>query len=424
MNAQPLHISTTPEKQGIIGILETLLQEQRAEIEAWFEEKRQNHGAPFFASVDVRHAGYKIAPVDVNLFPAGFNHLSPAARKRAIEHMHGFFAQWGGKPSILLIPESHTRNLAYLDNLHALSTLLEEAGAKVHIATLQPVTEPLVLQSASGHTVKQYPICKEGAVLRACDGFTPDLVVLNNDLTSGMPEVLRGIRQPITPPPSLGWYRRKKSIYFDAYTRLAREFANHFGLDPWLITPESYQCGRINFARREGMERIAASVQIALESIRTHYQRYNIAHDPYVYVKADSGTYGMGIMTVSDSESLKEVNKKIRNKMGVIKEGVETTAVIVQEGVPTVDYVETHPAEPMLYLVNAHLVGGAYRVNDARDSKENLNAKGMYFVPMCDDHEKEEAVRVPSCSFCAYSLVGGLAALAASHEEYGEDYSI
>jgi glutamate--cysteine ligase len=420
-------LSDTPQpSQGarIIAQLEALMQDRGDEIEAWLEQKRQHNGAPFFASTDIRHAGFKLAPVDVNLFPAGFNHLSPAARLRAVDYMQGCFAKWDGAPKILLIPENHTRNLAYLDNLAALSSLMEQAGAKVHIATLQAVTEPLILQSASGQTITQYPICKEGATLHACDGFTPDLVVLNNDLTSGLPEMLRGITQPITPPPSLGWHRRKKSIYFNAYTKLAKEFAETFDLDPWLITPETYQCGRINFARREGMERVEDAVKIMLHNMRAHYSRYGIDDTPYVYIKADSGTYGMGIMTVSEGDSLKELNKKIRNKMNVIKEGMQTTSVIVQEGIPTIDKVDVHPAEPMLYLVNAHLVGGAYRVNSQRDAMGNLNAKGMSFTRMCDDDEALNALAVPACSFAAYSLVGSLAALATGQEEYGEDYSI
>ena len=36
-------------------------------------------------------------------------------------------------------------------------------------------------------------------------------------------------------------------------------------------------------------------------------------------VKADNGTYGMGIMTVRDVKDLDALNRKIRNKMAVIR---------------------------------------------------------------------------------------------------------
>ena len=44
-------------------------------IEAWFRNQWVKYPAPFYSSIDIRNSGYKIAPVDTNLFPAGFNNL-------------------------------------------------------------------------------------------------------------------------------------------------------------------------------------------------------------------------------------------------------------------------------------------------------------------------------------------------------------
>jgi glutamate--cysteine ligase len=166
-------------------------------------------------------------------------------------------------------------------------------------------------------------------------------------------------------------------------------------------------------------------VEKVLHKMRGHYARYGITAEPYVYVKSDSGTYGMGIMTVTSGDEMLEINKKIRNKMNVIKEGVQSTEVIIQEGVPTVDAIAGAPAEPMLYLIDGHAVGGAYRVNDQRDAKNNLNATGMRFVGMCDESEADHDHRaLPPCQFGALGLIGELASLAAKREEYGEGYSI
>ena len=44
-------------------------------IEAWFRNQWIKYPAPFYTSIDIRNSGYKIAPVDTNLFPAGFNNL-------------------------------------------------------------------------------------------------------------------------------------------------------------------------------------------------------------------------------------------------------------------------------------------------------------------------------------------------------------
>ena len=45
-------------------------------IERWFRLQWQDHTPPFYGSVDLRNAGFKLAPVDMNLFPGGLNNLS------------------------------------------------------------------------------------------------------------------------------------------------------------------------------------------------------------------------------------------------------------------------------------------------------------------------------------------------------------
>jgi glutamate--cysteine ligase len=41
--------------------------------------------AAFYASVDLRNAGFKLAPVDTNLFPGGFNHLTAQMLPLAVQ---------------------------------------------------------------------------------------------------------------------------------------------------------------------------------------------------------------------------------------------------------------------------------------------------------------------------------------------------
>jgi glutamate--cysteine ligase len=416
-------------------VLQTLRELQTArgeEIEAWLSARMMESGAPFYASVDLRHSGFKLAPVDTNLFPAGFNQLSPAARARASARIAARLARYGGLARqqapfqrILIIPENHTRNLGYLDNLVALRAILRDAGCHVEFGSLQAQGEALELASASGEMLQQKPLKRVGSLLKTTDDFCPQLILLNNDLTAGFPDLLRGVSQPMVPRPSQGWFRRRKSIYFGAYDKLARDFASSFNLDPWLITTEFHQCGRVNFGERQGLDCVAMGVEKVLHKIRGHYARYGITHTPYVFVKSDAGTYGMGIMTVHSGEELIAMNKKTRNKMHIIKEGVQSTEVIIQEGVPSSDAIAGAPAEPMLYLIDGQAVGGAYRVNDTRDAETNLNASGMRFVGMCDEAE-DAAHQQPllACQFGALGLIAELAALAAPREEYGENYAI
>lgn len=413
----------------VLDLFRDLFAMRGEEIQHWVASKRRVHGAPFYSSVDIRHAGYKIAPVDTNLFPAGFNNLSDAARVRAAQRFKARLAEYDAQTRrVLIVPENHTRNTGYIDNLIALRQILREAGCDVVIGSLiATAQQPVQVAGSSGELVDEEMLVREGSVLHTASGFTPQLIVLNNDLTAGMPDVLRGLgaAQPVVPRPAQGWHRRRKSIYFEAYDALAREFAHDFAFDPWLLSTEFHKCGRVNFGEKQGLDCVALGVEKVLHKIRTHYARYGITQEPYVYVKSDSGTYGMGIMTVKSGDEVIDINKKIRNKMNVIKEGVQSTEVIIQEGVPTADIIEGAPAEPMVYAADGFAVGGAYRVNSERDALGNLNASGMRFVGMCDEQEKmHDHIAMPDCNFGALGLVAGLASLAARREEYGEQYSI
>ena len=413
---------------AVMDTMRALTNARGEEINHWMEARRMESGAPFYSSVDVRHAGFKLAPVDTNLFPAGFNQLSHAARQRAAQHIRTRLARYASVKRILVIPENHTRNTGYIDNLVALLSILRAAGCEVELGSLLATDAPIEVTSSTGETLREMPLTREGSLLKTASAFCPQLILLNNDLTSGLPDLLRGVSQPIVPRPSQGWHRRRKSIHFEAYDKLAHEFATAFALDPWLITTEFHKCGRVNFSERQGLECVAMGVEKVLHRIRSHYARYGITDQPYVYVKSDSGTYGMGIMTVTSGDEMLEINKKIRNKMSVIKEGVASTEVIIQEGVPTIDRIDAAPAEPMLYLIDGHAVGGAYRVNDQRDAQNNLNATGMRFVGMCDEGEAADVASghqaLPPCQFGALGLIAELASLSAQREEYGESYAI
>jgi len=407
----------------IINRLDSLLQQRLPEIEDWLHARRKDKPPFFYSSVDLRHSGEKLAPVDTNLFPAGFNNLSVAARHRAVRLMNDRFDEMPKPPQkILIIPENHTRNLAYLENLAVLAGLIEETGRSVQIGSLN-ATEPLSLTSMNNKPVLELPLVRHGDIVETVDGFQPDMILLNNDCTSGAPHILEELVQPIEPPYEMGWYIRRKSEHFRAYAQIVQEFGDSFNVDPWLISASFHRCGIVNFHEQKGIDCVAQGVEKVLHNTRQKYREYGIDKTPYVFIKADSGTYGMGIMTVRSGEELLELNKKTRNKMNVIKEGTQNTEVIIQEGIETIDRVENSVAEPMLYLVDGVPVGGAYRINEERDATSNLNASGMRFAGMCDEGECGEAaknkVTVTNCNFGVFGLVAALAALAAAQEVYG-----
>lgn len=405
--------------------LRALLTNDCDAVQAWFAEQHTATPPSFYSSVDLRHSGTKLVPVDTNLFPAGFNNLSPAARERAQKQIRAFCdKQAHAITKVVIVPENHTRNMGYLANLRALAGLFEAENIEVRIGNLTAECEPLELELEDGSMMTQVPLLRDGNKLHTKDGFVPDLIVVNNDMTSGSPEVLRGVTQLIAPATGQGWYRRRKTIHFEAYERVAEQFARKFDLDAWHFTASFHKCGRISFKERQGIDCVAIGVDKLMHKLREQYAQRGIESEPYVYIKADSGTYGMGIMTARSGDEVVEMNKKTRNKMQTIKESTTTSEVIIQEGIPTIDTVEGNPAEPMIYLVNGRAIGGAMRVNKERDGEGNLNARGMYFVPLCDVQEQVNAIQMGTCSYSPHGIISQLATLAAAREEYGDDYSI
>jgi len=407
---------------GPLLALEQHILDSQPRIEQWFRSKWQEYNAPFYASVDLRNAGFKLAPVDTNLFPGGFNNLNKAflplcvqAAMSAVEKICPVAQRF------LLIPENHTRNIFYLQNVAQLATILRHAGLHVRIGSLLPeITAPTVLDLPDGQTLTLEPIRREGDKLKL-DGFEPCAIVLNNDLSAGIPEILQGLKQPIIPPLHAGWATRRKSQHFSAYDQVSTEFSQIAHIDPWLINPYFASCGKINFHERHGEECLAAAVDELLKDIREKYREYGVKNDAFVIVKADAGTYGMGIMTVKDASEVTGLNRKQRNKMSVIKEGQQVSEVIIQEGVYTFESINGAVAEPVVYMMDHFVVGGFYRVHTSRGQDENLNAPGMHFVPLAF----ETSCTLPDCAagpdtppnrFYAYGVVARLALLAAAIE--------
>jgi glutamate--cysteine ligase len=394
-------------------------------IERWFRLQWQEHTPPFYGSVDLRNAGYKLAPVDMNLFPGGFNNLSEEMLPTAVQAAGSAIERLCPEArNLLLVPERHTRNLFYLTNVARLVRILRQTGVEVRVGTLsEEVQARTPIELPSGEQLVLEPLKRHGDRLRV-DEFDPCIVLLNNDLSAGIPPMLRGLDpdQVLVPPLQAGWAVRRKSNHFAAYDQVAGEFGALLGIDPWLINPYFGRCGQVNFHERAGEECVASNVDFVLSRMQEKYREHGITDTPYVVVKADAGTYGMGVMTVRDAEEVRGLNRKQRNKMAVVKEGLEVTEVIIQEGVPTHEDVDGAAAEPVVYMMDRSVVGGFYRVHTERGRDENLNSPGMHFVPLAfagscslPDCRAEAAGSAPN-RFYSYGVVARLALLAASIE--------
>jgi len=374
--------------------------------------------------VDIRNAGFKLAPGDTNLYPGGWNNLTPEMLPLAVQAAMAAIEKICPEArNLLLIPENHTRNTFYLSNVAQLRRIFNMAGLNVRIGSINPeIKKPTVFDLPSGDSVTLEPVVRSKRRLGLKD-FDPCTILLNNDLSAGVPGILEDLNeQYLLPPLHAGWSTRRKSRHFQSYEEVAKRFGKLLGIDPWLINPMFSKCGEVNFAEGSGIDVLSSNVDVMLTKIRRKYKEYGIKDKPFVVVKADNGTYGMGIMTVRDAKELEAVNRRTRNKMSVIKDGQEVNEVIIQEGVLTNEHINDAVAEPVVYMMDRYVVGGFYRVHAERGVDENLNAPGASFVPLAfaeSAHLPQPGIK-PGASapnrFYMYGVIGRLAMLAASYE--------
>jgi glutamate--cysteine ligase len=409
---------------GPINELEQRILDSTPAIERWFRLEWMEHTPPFYCSVDIRNAGFKLAPVDTNLYPGGWNHLTTAMLPLAVQSaMAAIEKICPEAKNLLLIPENHNRNSFYLANVAQLQRIFHMAGLNVRIGSVDPdIKEATTIALPHGDQVTLEPVVRNKRRL-GLKNFDPCTILMNNDLSAGAPGILEELHeQYLLPPLHAGWSVRRKSRHFQSYEELAKRFGKLLGIDPWLINPMFSKCGEVDFQQGAGLDCLQTNVDALLGKIRRKYKEYGINEKPFVVVKADNGSQGMGIMTVRDVADLDALNRKARDRMAADKSGPQVVDVIIQEGVLTAERMHDAVAEPVVYMMDRYVVGGFYRVHADRGVDENLNAPGSRFVPLAfaeSTHLPQPGVK-PGASapnrFYMYGVVGRLAMVAASYE--------
>ncbi|AVS75968.1 glutamate--cysteine ligase [Paracidovorax cattleyae] len=409
---------------GPINELEQRILDAMPAIERWFRLEWMEHTPPFYTSVDIRNAGFKLAPVDTNLFPGGWNNLTaemlPLAVQAAMAAIEKICPE---ARNLLIVPENHSRNTFYLANVIQLQRIFNMAGLNVRVGSISPeIKKPTTVTLPNGESVTLEPVVRDKGRL-GLKNFDPCTILLNNDLSAGPPGILEELHeQYLLPPLHAGWTVRRKSRHFQSYEEVSKRFGKLLGIDPWLIHPLFSHCEGLDFSEGAGVEALRSAVDAQLIKVRRKYKEYGINEKPFVIVKADNGTYGMGVMTVRDAKDIDALNRKTRNKMAIVKDGQPVTDVIIQEGVLTRERVHEAVAEPVVYMMDRYVVGGFYRMHAERGVDENLNAPGASFVPLAFEqstHLPQPGAR-PGASapnrFYMYGVIARLAMLAASYE--------
>ncbi|HEY8881499.1 MAG TPA: glutamate--cysteine ligase [Roseateles sp.] len=398
---------------GPINELEARILESMPATERWFRLEWMEHTPTFYASVDLRNAGFKLAPVDTNLFPGGFHHLTAQMLPQAVQAAMAAIEKICPEArNLLVIPETGAECSFYLENLATLARIFTQAGLNVRFGTLDSrITEPTELSMQNGATLTLEPVVRKRGRL-TLKGFDPCTILLNSDLAAGTPPQLMGLHeQYLLPPLHAGWTVRRKSQHFRAYDEVAKRFAKLLGMDPWLITPMSQS---VDLHGKKGLEALQTAADAQLTKVRRKYKEYGINEKPFVIIKSDVGSYGRGVMTVRDAKDIETLAERLPENLG--------QEVIVQEGVPTHERVHEAVAEPVVYMMDRYVVGGYYRVHAHRGIDESLNGPGASFVPLAfaDSPHLPRPGEKPGASapnrFYMYGVIGRLAMLAASYE--------
>ncbi len=359
--------------------------DQCEEVTEWFAAKAKGLAFPIYSSFDIRDAGFKLGPVDANIFPAGFNNICKVDQDNAVDVAKEFLDSHYSPDTkkIVLITEEHTQNPYYWDNVWVLKSLLEGAGRQVRLAIPRTLEKPLELTSASGHKVTVFGADRSGDGIKI-DGFVPDLLISNNDFSVDYEEWARGLTTPMNPPRELGWYRRRKDRFFRVYNQLAGEFAGMLDLDPWTLQVETALFQNFMVDDEQSRDQLASKADELYQRIKIKYKEKGIQREPFLFVKNNAGTYGLGVVQVKTPDEIKQWNYKLRKKMKAAKGGREVSEVIIQEGIPTTVLAEGgKTAEPVIYMIGCQLAGGFLRAHEQKDDQDSLNSPGAVYQRLC-----------------------------------------
>lgn len=355
---------------------------QSNKIADWFCHKTKNLSLPIYSSYDIRDSGFKISNVDANIFPAGFNNICPTDKESAVTLMSTYLDKHYDPnfKRILLVTEEHTNNPFYWDNVLTIQKLLNNAGREVLIAIPQRLEQPMSVQSATGQNVLVHSAFEDSEHFRK---FNPQLIISNNDFSNAHEQWAEHISIPVNPPRELGWYQRKKSRYFANYNSLVQEFADLVGFDPFLLNVETEVYEHFDIADEPSRNHLAEQVDAMIARLKEQYKKRGITQEPFVFVKNNSGTYGLAVIRVGSGEEVRQWNYKSRKKMKAAKGGRDVEEVIIQEGIPSRVQSEGHSAEPVIYMIGSELAGGFLRTHSEKSNTDSLNSPGAVYKRLC-----------------------------------------
>ncbi|MDR2851463.1 MAG: glutamate--cysteine ligase [Burkholderiaceae bacterium] len=432
---------------GPINELEQHVLDAMPAIERWFRLEWMEHTPPFYCAADLRNAGFKLAPVDIELYPEGWDHLSEDMLPLAVQAAQAAIEKICPEArNLLLVPRNraHTDNF-YLRNLVQLMRIFQNAGLNVRLGSIDPALRTAKkIKLPDGQVVQLDPVIRSKRRLEL-KHFDPCTIVLNNDLASGIPGILEELNeQYLLPPLHASSVVRRKSNYLRCYDELTKRFGKLLGIDPWLIDRQNMHAKTGDLTQAGALDALAQSCDAVLAKIRRKYKEYRIREKPFVTIQADGSGKEGTVLTLHDAREIAALDRQTRARLSARpmssidgeddgpQDHEEIPSFVVQEGVPNGERIHDNVAEPVVYMMDRYVVGGLYRIHaqqqqPASDKRSGLSAPagrkdGAHFVPLAFSERPhlpqpgaKPGASVPN-RFYMYGVLARLAMVAVSYE--------
>src|SRR5690606_37983095 len=152
-----------------------------------------------------RESKEKYAPVDHNMYPAGFNNVCALDQDAcSIAFKKGIEKLSSGAKKIAILPESNTKNSFYLDHLAILGKIIRDAGYEVSFISFD---ESIFYGEAHLNLIEHYKFDVDIQKAQVINGKVHDrdgeidFVILNNDQSRPIEIDWESIITPIMPTP-------------------------------------------------------------------------------------------------------------------------------------------------------------------------------------------------------------------------------
>ena len=355
------------------------------EISGWFEKHLKRIPVPFLASVVIKDSGFKTTISGINFFPLGLNHIAKADLRNTPQLVKKYFKKYHSDieklKKILVLATVRHSNPFYYEHLFTLVQILKKSSLKVELGTLEMLDVPSKIKTPSKKTLKIFPVTIESDRIRI-GKFDPDFVLLTDPFTSDLTLKLANLRQSMNPPYKVLSFMHKRSDSLNIFNTLAKDFSDLIGIDPWLISTQFHVDTHVNFEEKSGVEKVANSTNILLQNLEQKYREYKVIQRPSVQIVNNSGTYGMGMLSIQSTKELSELYFKKKAKRTNGKSQSVINEVLIQESVPVRPLFNKFVGETVIYLLGNEISGGYIKTYTDKTAKNVLSSRELLFQPV------------------------------------------